>query len=291
MVLIAAMGNALLPIFTILAYDGNANVQTILVLRFTLTTLFLFLFLALTGRQVAIRSSYLTVILLNGVFFTLAAIFYLSSVKYVSASLAVLCTYSYPVFVAILSSILEKEKLTNRLIVSITIAISGLVLVLGNSLEISSFRGILLAVGSGACYSIYIVISNRSMKQVSPIVTAAFINLTAMFSVFVIAVSTNTLDFSFAQSAWLAILGISLFSTLVSMVAFLSGVKLLGSTRASVLSMIEPLITFAFGAVLFHDRFSSIQWIGSILVLTGAVLVVMMRDKKMKSAELCPDGR
>lgn len=288
-VLIAALGNALLPIFTILAYDGNVNVSTILVIRFTLTTVFLFLFIVLTGRHITITRSYLTkVILLSGVFFTASSILYLSSVKYISASLAVLCVYSYPVFVAILSAILEKEKLTNRLLISIIIGIWGLVLVLGSSLEITSFKGILMAVGSGVCYSIYIVNSNRSMKQASPIVTAAFITLTAMSIMLVLAVVTNSLDFNFARSAWATILGISLFSTLVSIVAFLYGVELLGSIRASVLSMIEPLITFAFGAVLFHDRFSSIQWIGSILVLTEAMLVAMMRDKNMKRASI-PD--
>jgi drug/metabolite transporter (DMT)-like permease len=100
------MGNALLPIFTILAYDGNANLNTILVIRFTLTTIFLFLFIALTRRHSDINRSHpVSVILLSGVIFTLSSILYLSSVKYISASLAVLCVYSYPIFVAILSLI------------------------------------------------------------------------------------------------------------------------------------------------------------------------------------------
>jgi len=135
-----------------------------------------------------------------------------------------------------------------------------------------------MAIGSGVSYAIYTIISNRTIKQVSPILTAAFVALFATFAVLFIAISTNSLNFHFAKSAWAPILGISFFSTLVSIVAFLRGIELLGSTRTSVISMIEPLITIAFGVVLFHDRFSFIQWIGSILVLVGAVLVVMVRD-------------
>ncbi len=281
-ILIAATGNSLLLIFTVMAYKGNANVETILAIRFLFAAIFLFIIIALTGKQISVTKSYMiSVLFLGGVFYTLQSSLYLSSVKYISVSLAVLCSYSYPVFVAILASIFEKEKLTNKLIASIVIAILGLALVLGNSIEIANFRGILMALGSGVIYSIYIILSNRTIKQAPPIITAAFVTLFTSLTVLIIAISTNRLNIHFENSAWAPILGISFFSTVVSIVAFFRGLELLGSTRASILSLVEPLITFAFAAVLFHDRLSLVQWIGAALVLAGAMLVTTARDNKI----------
>ncbi|MGE5403882.1 MAG: DMT family transporter, partial [Candidatus Saccharibacteria bacterium] len=227
------------------------------------------------------KSYMISVAFLGGVLYTLQASLYLSSVKYISASLAVLCSYSYPIFVAILSSIFEKEKVTNNLIAAIIIAVLGLALVLEKSIKVSNIRGILMALGTGVTYSIYIMVSNKTIKRASPIITAAFITLFTACSVLTIAISTHQLNINFAKSAWAPILGISFFSTVVSMVAFLRGLELIGSTRASILSMVEPIITFAFAAVLFHDRFSLTQWIGTALVLAGALLVITAKDKRL----------
>lgn len=277
-ILAAAMGNALLLIFTLFAYRGNVNVETILSIRFSFTAILLFLFITITRRQMNVSRSYLlSVLLLGGVLIPISSRLYLSSVKHISASLAVLCSYSYPVMVAMLCWIFEKEKFTNRTIASIIMAVLGLALVMGNTDQSANFIGILMAIGSSVCYSIYVVISNRTIKQISPIVTAAFVSLFSAITVLIVAVSTNSLNFHFAKSAWMPILGISLFSTLVPIVSFLRGLELLGSAKASVISMIEPLITFSLGSVLFHDRFSIIQWIGALFILTGAI-TIMAKD-------------
>ncbi len=83
------------------------------------------------------------------------------------------------------------------------------------------------------------------------------------------------------KEAWLVIAGIVLFSTILAMGAFFTGIARIGSTRASILSTIEPVITIAFSVVLFGETMSWLLRIGAMLILAGTILVIgRRRDNK-----------
>ncbi|UED78015.1 DMT family transporter [Brevibacillus sp. DP1.3A] len=70
------------------------------------------------------------------------------------------------------------------------------------------------------------------------------------------------------------LLGIVVFSTVVAISFFFRGLQLIGSTKASVLSTLEPVVTFGFSAMLFGEAFSLLQLLGGCAVLVGAALIV-----------------
>ncbi|MDD4586750.1 MAG: EamA family transporter, partial [Aminobacterium colombiense] len=53
------------------------------------------------------------------------------------------------------------------------------------------------------------------------------------------------------------------------------GVKLTTPTVASILSMVEPLVTVLLSVIFFQDRLSLMQGIGGGLVLLGALLIIL----------------
>ena len=91
---------------------------------------------------------------------------------------------------------------------------------------------------------------------------------------------TGSLQFLLPKEAWLVIAGIVLFSTILAMGAFFAGIDRIGSTRASILSTIEPVITIAFSVALFQEKMSWLQGIGALLILTGTILVIGGRGKQ-----------
>jgi drug/metabolite transporter (DMT)-like permease len=112
---------------------------------------------------------------------------------------------------------------------------------------------------------------------------SAFVTLSASVMYLIIGLSTNTLVFTFDKSAWLPILGIVLFSTVLSLVTLFGGIKLLGPARAAILSMVEPLVTIVISCLLFHDKLGPWQWFGGAMVLTGALLVVISKQNGQQS--------
>jgi drug/metabolite transporter (DMT)-like permease len=280
-VFLSAAGFGVMSILANYAYDDGVPVTTLLFLRFLFAAALFFLLLvakreriSVTGRQI------LALFCLGGVLYTLQSLSFFSAIVYISPSLAALLLYTFPVFVAVLSYFVDKEPLYKQTVLSMLLSLAGLTLVLGAGFSDMKPLGILLALAAALFYSIYIVTGNRVVKGLSPYVTSAYISLFAAVSTFFVAQGNGGVKLQFSGQGWLALLGIVLFSTVIAIAFFFRGLQLIGSTRASVLSMLEPIVTISFSAVLFGESLSWLQLAGGTAVLLGAVLIVSAKEKK-----------
>lgn len=289
LILLSAAGFGLLPIFALFAYESGVSVTTLLFLRFAIAAIVFFGCVFLYSRTWNVsRRQLVSLLLLGSILYTLQSSAYFLSVKYIPASLATLLLYLYPVFVAILSFFFNKEALSKRLMVSVLLSLGGMVLVLGTPGGDVNVLGVLLALGAAAIYSLYIIIGNRVTSSVPPIVTSAYIALFASMSFFTWGVFTDSLHFSFNKTGWIAIIGVAIFSTVVSMLTFFVGMNKTGPTRASIVSMVEPIVTILFSFVLLHEQMAALQILGGAIVLTGAVLVIIAKEKQQPKSEATP---
>lgn len=280
LVVISAASFALMPIFAVIAYKGSANYITILFLRFGLAAVLLFSYLAWKKRLVAVdRQVLFKLMIIGGILYTLQSSFYFASVKYINVSLQAMLFYTYPIFVTILATILFKESFTRILMLSICVSLAGMVLVLGTSFENINLLGAFLALGAALVYSLYINLANRLIRNTPSDLATAYICLFSALAFCLIGSLTHNLNFDFSPSAWWPIIAIAFFSTTVSIVTLFRGMEILGSTRAAIISIIEPVITITISSLLFHDKLGGLQWIGGCLVLAGAYLVVKFRPE------------
>lgn len=222
-------------------------------------------------------------ICLGGILYTLQSLSFFSAVQYIPTSMAALLLYTFPVFVAVLSYFVEGERLTKKTMVAMLITLVGLGFVLGLSFGGIQPIGVTLALAAALFYSVYIVVGNRVVKGVSSYVTSAYIALFATISTFFIALADGGVDLSFAAEGWWALAGIVVFSTVVAISFFFRGLQLIGSTKASVLSTLEPVVTFGFSALLFGEAFSLLQLLGGCAVLVGAALIVYGKSGEQTS--------
>ncbi len=284
---ISANGFGLIPIFAIYAYDGGATVETLLFFRFVLAALFFFLYTFISKQELKVNKVTLLYLVLMGcVLYTLQSACYFSSVRYIPASLAVLLFYTYPVLVAVLAVIVEKEKLTGVTVASIVISFLGLALVLGTSFGNVNLHGMMLACAAALVYSCYITIGSRVLKELPVLVTSAYVTMFASFSFLATGLVTGNLDFNLEKQAWLAIAGVALFCTIIAIFTFFKGIELIGSTNASIISMVEPLTTIGFSAVLFGERLGAMQIAGGLAVLMGSLLVAMRKNETVNPEDV-----
>lgn len=277
--LLSALGFSFLPIFTLYAYRGKINVTTLLLIRFSIATLILFIYVFKKYKKLNIcKKDLLYLFILGAVCYNLQARFYLSSVKYISASLAALFLYTFPIIVTLASFFIFKEKITKKIGASICISFIGLVMILGTSIGKINGTGVLLAIGAAFVYSIYILLGNRLLKKIPPLITSAFVILFSTFGVLVLSVVSEPINFNFDKRALLPILGIILFSTVLAVLTFFRGMELVGPAKASTISMLEPVFTVIFSSLLLHEHMTILQLIGGIVVLGGALCSI--RSKK-----------
>jgi drug/metabolite transporter (DMT)-like permease len=280
LVLYSALGFGLLPIFALLAYRGGIDVITLLAVRFVLSALVLLAWLlpARAGRGLAPLAGALPGLVGLGVCYTLQSGFYFSAVRYISASLASILLYSYPAFVCLLAFLVEKERPSARTLGALAVSLAGVLLVLGSSLGTAHPAGVLLALGAAGVYSAYITLANRVLRRVEPLAALAVITLVTSLLYVGVGLASGRLELAFAPSAWLPIGLMITVSTLLAIPAFFRGLEILGSSRASIVSMTEPLFTIGVSVLLFRDRLGWQQILGGVLVLGGTALVTTSRS-------------
>jgi drug/metabolite transporter (DMT)-like permease len=288
-IILSATSFALIPIFAIYAYDSGVSTTTLLFLRFAFASIIFFAYIFIKMRNWKItKKQILFLILLGGILYTIQSTFYFTAVKYIPASLAALLLYLYPIFVAVLSFFVNKEKPSKKIIIAITLSLMGIILVLGSPKGHISLIGILFAGGAAVVYSVYILIGDRVTKQLSPIITCAFISLFSCFSLFLGGTFTHTISFHFGKVGWIMAVCVAFFCSVVAMFTFFAGMNIIGPTKASILSMIEPVVTFILSTILLHDRMSAFQLLGGVIVLLGAILVVLARENSQQAENAVP---
>ncbi|USG66463.1 DMT family transporter [Brevibacillus ruminantium] len=284
-VFLSAAGFGVMSIFAIYAYEAGVSVSTLLFLRFLLAAILFFVWMAVKREPLRInRKQALALFCLGGVLYTLQSRCFFSSVQYIPASMAALLLYTFPVYVAILNYFVNKEPLRKQTIGAILLSLAGLALVLGLSFDGVQPLGVVLALAAAVIYSVYFIVGNRVVTGLSPYVTSAYVSLFATFSTFGLALKDGGPDFGFGMQGWLALGGIVLFSTILAMACLFRGIQLIGSTRASVLSTLEPVVTIGFSAMLFGERLGWLQLLGGCAVLLGAVLIVTSQRKVEEGA-------
>lgn len=284
LVLLSAFGFALMPTFALFAYQTGISVTTLLFIRFAIASVLFFLYIFL--KKIPLRLSgkdYFSLFLLGGICYNTMSNFYFSSVKYIPAALAVLILYTYPMIVSILSFLIDREPPSKKITFSLCTSFVGLVLVLGTSLGTVSLLGVFFALASSLIYSIYIVVGNRVIRKIPSLITTAYITFFSSIGIFLCGIFSGDLSFHFEAGAWIWILGLSLFSTILAIFTFFKGMELLGPTHASILSMAEPLFAILISVTLFHDPITIFQVIGGVIVLLGAFLTAKSQEDTIKA--------
>lgn len=285
-VFLSAAGFGVMSIFAVYAYGAGASVSSLLFLRFLFAALLFFMMIALRKESLRInKKQALALFCLGGVLYTLQSLSFFSAVQYISTSMAALLLYTFPVFVAVLSYVVDKEALGRKTVAAMLLSLLGLALVLGLSFADIKPLGVMLALAAALFYSVYIIVGNRVVKGVSPYVTSGYISLFAAGSTYLIAQKDGGVQLAFLGEGWWALAGIVVFSTVVAINFFFRGLQLIGSTKASVLSTLEPVVTIVCSALLFGESFGLLQLLGGAAVLAGAVLIVAGKEAKAKAGQ------
>jgi drug/metabolite transporter (DMT)-like permease len=117
------------------------------------------------------------------------------------------------------------------------------------------------------------VIGNRILKNLDPLVTSFYVCTSAGLAFLLYGLASGELLFKMSPAGWLSILAIALFPTLFGVIGFFAGLRLIGATNASIISMLEPLITVLLSALLLGERITPLQGLGGVVLLSGAVIL------------------
>lgn len=276
LILISALGFSVYPILGKYVFIGGAGLSTVLFVRFTIAALF---FWVLTIWREGFPRLPLKIWLIlwgmGGICYSSMSGFYLTSVRYIPVSLAALIFYSYPIIVTVIAVLTKQEKFSKYKLLGLLLSTFGLVLVLGVAMKGINSLGVILALASAIVYGTYIIIGNKVLKTTTPLVTITLISTFAALTYGIIGLTMGGIPWNLAWNTWLGIGGIAFFSTVVAMLTFFHGMRLIGATSSSIISTMEPVMTVIFAVIYFDEHLTLLQASGGIFVVMGGILAVL----------------
>ncbi|RJX16009.1 hypothetical protein CW703_03215 [Candidatus Bathyarchaeota archaeon] len=252
--------------------------ETVVMYRVSLGFLILataFLILNPTSLKVKLEKiPYLMVCGIVGVVVGILTYFY--AVKLISASIAVILLYTYPVFALVLAKIFVGERITALKIFAATLVLVGCFLtVKGYSLTYLKLTclGVVFGLISGFSYSIYMVLSKIMLKDVNE---SAVIFYTLGFGSLVLLLINffnQSLLVSLELDVWVLIVLIAIIPTTLAFTFLIFGLKYLEAGRASIYSTFEIVSAILLAFIFLGERLEIFQGLGAILVVFSIFLI------------------
>lgn len=278
LVSISGISFGFLPVFARFIYNTGLDTLEMLFFRFLIASIFLALFLYY--KKILFIPNYkilLSLFLLGGLGYFTQSMLYLSSIKYIPISIAVLLLYLYPTIVSSLSFLLKIEKFTMRIAIALVMSVSGLFLITGPG-EGFSLYGLVLALGSAFVYAGYIIGSSKVLRKIEGETASLYVMASATMSFLVFSMVTKG-NVEVKEEALLWIFLMALVSTTLAITAFFSGLRLIGPSRASIISILEPLTSIFLSFILFGEEFSAIQAAGALFIIVAVLISFKTRSQ------------
>jgi DME family drug/metabolite transporter len=240
---------------------------------------------ALAAGRARLGSGDRRLVLLSGVFVAVYQASFFAAVADTGVAVGtVVALGSAPVFTGLFGRLFAGERLERHWLAATGLACGGVCLLTlaGSSGGEVSAPGIALALAAGAGYAGYAVAGKRLLDQggTPETVMAAVFGTGAIILLPTLAITPSTDLLTANGLALAAYLGA--VTTALAYILFAKGLKQIGASETSTLTLAEPVTATALGVLVLGERPSVAAAAGAALVLSGLALLSMRRYPHFK---------
>lgn len=273
--LLSGVGVIFLPTTAKLAYESGSNLITVAFARGVIATLLLLLAVLLIRQSPRLPRALLRPSLIAGIGGAVFVYGIYGAINTINISLAVLILYLYPIVLAIYEHLIGSIRVSRAQWLWGLAACCGLVLILGVRLDQTSLVGVALAM-LAMLASVLITVTNvKVAASVGSLVSNLYMSLWGTLIFSLVLLMAGEFQAPRDTSGWIALLGNGT-AYCVAWVAFFSGARILGATRASMITLVEPPMAALVAWLVFGETFSPLQWVGFATVLVSLLMFEML---------------
>lgn len=194
---------------------------------------------------------------------------------------ALVAICSAPLLITGLAALWLDERPGRGVVAALGLGIAGTaLLVAGPGLAVgASWRttgGMLLALGAGLCYAVYVVVAKQSVGTTAPLPFAA--------AGFAVAAVTLTPALLWAEAplrqiarGWAGMSYLGVVTTALAYALYTAGLRWVPASAAGIVALLEPLTATLLGMLLFDERLGSAGLAGGALLL--AAIGLLLREQ------------
>ncbi len=278
--LLAAAGFSAVSTLTSIALAERVSLASVLMWRYTLGAAVRVAFVAVRRYPRLPRRDAAAWLVVGGGGQALLVGLALSSLRFIDVATLAFLFYTYPSWVTLVQRVCGAENLSARRLSALALSFGGVIVIVGRPHgETVAWQGVALALAAAAVYGVYIPTMQRIQKTFSVAVTTAYAKIGSAACFLVLALAQHSLVAAMTQTAWLAILALTLFSTVLPGVFFLMGLMRLGPVRTAIVSTVEPFLTAVLGAVVLGQSVTAGILLGGGMIVAAVVLLQTRRER------------
>lgn len=217
-------------------------------------------------------------------FFTTSMI--ILSLKFIPASIMLTIFTTTPAFVSIINNIRGREKNAFGFWIGFSLSFIGIFLLLDvfyrvKNFDLNFFIGVFLAFLGVFSSSFYRIRLEELTKEYTAIVVSTYIFLVNCLLAFIFGIILGVIfDFRFPE-VYIGIYG-GIAGALAN-ISFVYALSILGSTKVSVLNMLQQPTIIVLSSILLKENLKYYQFLGIVLVLFGVNLAVRKINRIVKN--------
>jgi drug/metabolite transporter (DMT)-like permease len=204
--------------------------------------------------------------LLMGIFEGISILAFFKALETSTLSDSIFLAYSAPVWSIIFAYIFLKEKIEKKTVISMLIAILGILLIVDpRNLSLSFQLGNIYALISGIFYAAMAIAAKPILEKKSGYY-AAFWQYTIIAIIFGLF---SGFSFTGASDNMPALLGLGIFATGASAILFMEGIKKIKGQEIFIITSLEPVFASILAFFILGEKMEALAVLGGILIIIG----------------------
>jgi DME family drug/metabolite transporter len=209
----------------------------------------------------AFQATYFTAVTLSGIVVT---------------ALVAIC--SAPIMIAALAAGLLGERLTARLVAALILGVLGTALLVidptgGADAGPRSTPGVLLALGAGLAYALYVIVAKLSLARSAPLPLTA-LTFTAATVLLLPALAWSRAPLAQVERGWPWLLYLGAVTTAGAYALYATGLRRVPASVAGIVTLLEPLTATILGVLIFAEPLGAAGIVGALMLLGAVALLV-----------------
>jgi len=290
-VLIGAILFSTKAVFVKLAYQYGIDSVSLLTLRMAFAFP-LFLLIGFwssrqqTGKQYKMTSrDWMLTILFGLIGYYVASLLDFLGLQNISASFERIILYLYPTLVLLMSYFLFKTKLSGIHFLALLLTYIGVGIAFYENLQLKQdgdiVTGSLLVFGAAFSYAIYLVGSGQLLPKIGTIRYNSISMSAACIGIFLHNGILNGFDLlNFSAPVYYLSIAIALIATVIPSFLMAEGIRVIGSSNASIIGSVGPISTIVMAYILLGERLGWLQWLGTFFVIAGVLLITLQKKQE-----------
>lgn len=281
------------PLFSLWLIASGLNNFDILSYRWTIAALVLVIYATIKKKSLKLNSfGEVWRIVLLSFLRSVTSITLLIGYENIASGIASTINFMYPVIVALCMMLFFGEQKSFLKIAAIACSILGVYLMASGDGLITpggdTRLGLISSLISALSFAAYYIVMKRTRADKIEVVkfTTWIMLLSGVYFIICGLLFNGSISIVTDAELWIYILGLALWSTMISSFTGVKAVRRIGPTLTSILGALQPLTAVVLGIIFLNEHLSIKTVFGISLILLAVMVIVQNQSKKRHFQDL-----